>query len=71
MELMPTVDEGAVAIHATFRSGNRLEVIDESIAFLEDMVEEAEEVETFEIRIRGDTEKVTAYLAKDRKLSMQ
>lgn len=69
MELMPTVDEGTIGIEAEFRSGSRLDFIDESMKPIEEFVKNDENVESYSMTIEGNTATLTGYLKKDRQLS--
>ena len=69
MELMPTVDEGTVAVTAEFRSGSRLDFIDESMKPIEELVQNDENVESYSMTIEGNTATVTGYLKSGRTLS--
>lgn len=68
-ELMPSMDEGAFSITASFRSGTKMSTIEEKTAFLEEMAEADENVEKYSYRISGDTATLTAYLADDAEIS--
>ncbi|MEG1847923.1 MAG: efflux RND transporter permease subunit [Lachnospiraceae bacterium] len=69
MELMPTIDEGTVAVAATFRSGTKLDVIDQAIAPIEEMISQDTNVSSYNVAISGDTATITAYLNKKNPLS--
>lgn len=69
VELMPSIDEGTVAVAATFRSGTKLEVMDQSIAEIEQMVAEDQNVNSYNVSISGYKATVTAYLDKKSDLS--
>ncbi|MCH5263996.1 MAG: efflux RND transporter permease subunit [Lachnospiraceae bacterium] len=68
-ELMPSMDEGAFSITASFRSGTKMSTIEEKTAFLEEMAEADENVEKYSYRISSDTATLTAYLADDAEIS--
>lgn len=68
-ELMPTMDEGAFAVTASFRSGTKLEAIEEKTVFLEEMMEEDPDIDHYSYRISGDSAVVTAYLADETELT--
>ena len=68
-ELMPTMDEGAFAVTASFRSGTKLEVIEEKTAFLEEMMESDPDIDHYSYRISGDSAVVTAYLSDETELT--
>ncbi|MBO5291885.1 MAG: efflux RND transporter permease subunit [Lachnospiraceae bacterium] len=68
-ELMPSMDEGAMAITASFRSGTKLETMDEQTKFLEEMVAADPNLEKYNMQISGDSATLTAYLTDDCKLS--
>lgn len=64
-ELMPSTDEGAFAVTASFRAGTKMDVIEEKTVFLEEMMEADEDIDHYSYRISGDSATVTAYLADD------
>lgn len=68
-ELMPSADEGAFSITASFRSGTKLETIEEQTRFLEEMAANDANVESYSYSVSGDYAKLTAYLADDCELS--
>jgi len=68
VELIPNVDEGTVAITATFRAGSRLDFIDESIRPIEEMVSADENVETYAVTIDDNVATITGYLKEEREL---
>lgn len=68
-ELMPSMDEGAFSITASFRSGTKLSTIEEKTAFLEEMAEADENIGHYSYRISGDSARLTAYLADDAEIS--
>lgn len=70
-ELMPSMDEGMVSINATFRSGTKVEEVDERMQRLEDMVTSHEDVENYTLTIQKGSASITANLKDDRKMSSQ
>lgn len=68
-ELMPQVDESTVSITAKFRSGTKLEKVEEQALFLEEKVAADANVENYSIQISDNTATITAYLSKDCELS--
>ncbi|MDE7231903.1 MAG: efflux RND transporter permease subunit, partial [Lachnospiraceae bacterium] len=68
-ELMPSMDEGAFAVTASFRSGTKMELIEEETRFLEEMAEADPNVDHYSYSVSGDTATLTAYLADDCELS--
>lgn len=68
-ELMPTMDEHAFAITANFRSGTKMEQIEEQTRFLEGMAEADENIDHYSYSVSGDSATLTAYLVKDCELS--
>lgn len=68
-ELMPSMDEGAFAITASFRSGTKMELIEEQTRFLEEMAEADSNVDHYSYNVSGDTATLTAYLADDSEVS--
>lgn len=68
-ELMPTMDEGAFSVTASFRSGTKLSVIEEKTAFLEEMADADENIDHYSYRVSGNTATLTAYLADDAQVS--
>jgi HAE1 family hydrophobic/amphiphilic exporter-1 len=68
-ELIPSTDEGAFAITASFRSGTKMSTIEEQTKFLEEMAEEDEDIDHYSYSISGDTATLTAYLADDSEIT--
>ena len=68
-ELMPSMDEGAFSITASFRSGTKLATIEEKTAFLEEMAEADENIGQYSYRISGNSARLTAYLVDDAEIS--
>ena len=68
-ELMPSMDEGAFSITASFRSGTKMELIEEQTCFLEKMADEDEYVDHYSFSVSGDTATLTGYLPDDCELS--
>ena len=68
-ELMPTMDEGAFSITASFRSGTKLSTIEEKTMFLEEMADADKNIDHYSYRVSGDTATLTAYLADDANVS--
>lgn len=68
-ELMPSMDEGAFAVTASFRSGTKMELIEEQTRFLEEMAEADSNVDHYSYNVSGDTATLTAYLADDSEVS--
>lgn len=68
-ELMPTMDEGAFSITASFRSGTKLSVIEEKTIFLEEMAENDANIDHYSYRVSGSSATLTAYLAEDAEIS--
>lgn len=68
-ELMPSMDEGAFSITASFRSGTKMDVIEEQSKFLEEMAEADENVGRYSFSISDATATLTAYLSDDCELS--
>ena len=68
-ELMPSMDEGAFAITASFRSGTKMSTIEEKTIFLEEMAEADENIDHYSYRVSGDSARLTAYLAEDAEIS--
>ncbi|MEZ3506636.1 MAG: efflux RND transporter permease subunit [Lachnospiraceae bacterium] len=64
-ELMPTMDEGAFSITASFRSGTKLDTIEEKTVFLEEMMESDPDIDYYSYRISGDSASLTAYLTDE------
>ncbi len=64
-ELMPTMDEGAFSVTASFRSGTKLSAIEEKTAFLEEMAENDPNIDHYSYRVSGSAATLTAYLADD------
>lgn len=69
MELMPTMDSGSMSITAKFRSGTRLQNVDEKTRFLEEKVAQDENIESFTMNISDNTASLTAYLTDECELS--
>ncbi len=70
-ELMPTVDEGRVSISATFRSGTKVEDVDQRMQELEAMVASHEDVESYTLTASKGTASISVNLKDDRKMSSQ
>lgn len=68
-ELMPSMDEGAFSITASFRSGTKMSTIEEKTAFLEEMAESDENIDHYSYRVSGDSARLTAYLIDDAEIS--
>lgn len=68
-ELMPSMDEGAFAVTASFRSGTKMELIEEKTRFLEEMAEADPNVDHYSYSVSGDSATLTAYLADDCEIS--
>ena len=68
-ELMPSMDEGAFAITASFRSGTKMSTIEEKTVFLEEMADADENIDHYSYRVSGDSARLTAYLADDAEIS--
>lgn len=68
-ELMPSMDEGAFSITASFRSGTKMDVIEERTKFLEEMAEADENVGRYSYSVSGSTATLTAYLTDECELS--
>lgn len=70
-ELMPTIDEGMVSISATFRSGTKVEEVDEQMKQLEEMVASHEDVENYTLTAQKGSATISVNLKDDRKMSSQ
>ncbi len=68
-ELMPSMDEGAFAISASFRSGTNLETIAEKTAFLEEMAAADEDIEQYSYQVSSGSASLRAYLKDDAEIS--
>ena len=68
-ELMPTMDEGAFAVTASFRSGTKMEVIEDKTVFLEEMMESDPDIDRYSYQISGDSAVVTAYLSEETEIT--
>ena len=68
-ELMPTMDEGAFSITASFRSGTKMSTIEEKTVFLEEMADADTNIDHYSYRVSGDSATLTAYLADDAEIS--
>lgn len=66
MEMMPSADEGTVAISVNFRAGTRLESIDEQMQEWIQIVSTDEDVEHYSYSVSGTNASISAYLRKDR-----
>ncbi|MBR5429754.1 MAG: efflux RND transporter permease subunit [Firmicutes bacterium] len=53
MELIPEVDEGNIQIDCQFQSGTRLDVMEERVAFIEQMLSEDENFEFYSMTVGG------------------
>ena len=68
-ELMPTMDEGAFSITASFRSGTKMSTIEEKTVFLEEMADADANIDHYSYRVSGNSARLTAYLADDAEIS--
>ena len=68
-ELMPSMDEGAFAITASFRSGTKMSTIEEKTKFLEEMADADKNIDHYSYRVSGNSATLTAYLADDAEIS--
>lgn len=68
-ELMASMDEGVISITASFRSGTKIETIDEQAKFLEELAEADENVKGYSYQISGDSAVLTLYISDDCELS--
>lgn len=68
-ELMPTMDEGAFSITASFRSGTKMSTIEEKTVFLEEMADADENIDHYSYRVSGNSARLTAYLSDDAEIS--
>lgn len=64
-ELMPSMDEGAFTISATFRSGTNLETIAEQTAFMEEMAQADENIDEYSYQVSSGSASLRAYLKDD------
>lgn len=71
IELMPSMDEGAVNISATFRSGTRVSEVDEQMKVLEEMVAVHEDVESYTFSASKGSGSISVTLKDDRAMSSQ
>lgn len=70
-ELMPNIDEGMVNISATFRSGTKVEEVDEQMKQLEEMVASHEDVENYTLTAQKGSATISVNLKDDRKMTSQ
>lgn len=68
-ELMPSTDEGAFTISATFRSGTKMETIAEKTAFMEEMAAADENIEQYSYQVSSGSASLRAYLKDDADVS--
>lgn len=68
-ELMPSADEGTISVSVSFRSGTRMETVDEEMKVWTDIVEAEEDVESYSLSVSDAYGSIDAYLKEDRKLS--
>jgi HAE1 family hydrophobic/amphiphilic exporter-1 len=70
-ELIPSMDEGSVDISATFRSGTRVEEVEQQMQQLEDMVASHEDVENYTLTAEKGSGSISVNLKDDRKMTSQ
>lgn len=70
-ELMPTIDEGMVSISATFRSGTKVEEVDEKMRQIEEMVAAHEDVDNYTLTAQKGSATISVNLKDDRKMTSQ
>lgn len=68
-ELIPTMDEGAFSISVSFRSGTKIETVEEQTLFLEEMVAADEDIDEYSYSVSSSSARVTAYLKDDADIS--
>lgn len=68
-ELMPSMDEGAFTISATFRAGTKPETVEEKTLFLEEMVAADENIDEYSYYVSSSSASVRAYLKDDADIS--
>ena len=68
-ELMPSMDEGAFTISATFRAGTKPETVEEKTLFLEEMVAADENIDEYSYYVSSRAASVRAYLKDDADIS--
>lgn len=68
-ELIPTMDEGTFSISVSFRSGTKVETVEERTKFLEEMVAEDEDIDEYSYSVSSSSARVTAYLKDDADIS--
>ena len=71
VELMPSMDEGMIAITATFRSGTKVEEVDEKMQELEALVASHEDVESYTLTSSKGSGSIDVSLKDDRRMSSQ
>ncbi len=69
VELMPSSDEGIVSVSVSFRPGTSLGAMDETMAKLERMAAEDENLSAYSMSISGSAASLSLTLAKDSSLS--
>lgn len=69
MELIPSIDQGAISISVKTRPGLNLTKVDEISKTLEQMVSSCDDVDHYSLSGGGNGISVSVYLKKDRKLS--
>lgn len=68
-ELMPSADEGTVAVSVNFRSGSTLESVEEQMESWVHIVESDEDVEHYSLSMSAGSASISAYLKPDRSRS--
>ncbi len=68
-ELMPSMDEGAFTISASFRAGTKPETVEEKTLFLEEMVAADENIDEYSYYVSSSSASVRAYLKDDADIS--
>lgn len=71
MELVPSSYDGSITVTASFRSGTKLEAMDEQIRPIEEMLLADENFETVNLTVSGSTASISAYAVDDCRRSSQ
>jgi HAE1 family hydrophobic/amphiphilic exporter-1 len=62
VEILPAIDEGVMQITASYRSGTKLEVVDEGITEIEQMISEDSRFNSYSLSIKNNTATIKAFV---------
>lgn len=69
MELMPSTGSDTISVGVTFRSGTKLEYIDESVRWIEEVLKADSNFDSLNLSISGNTASFSAYIADDAEMT--